>query len=63
VFEEDTLGGIGLSDSDVLTRDLYVVEQLRGRDIPVVMLLSGGYSRESYRLVANTAVELLRRKF
>jgi histone deacetylase 11 len=25
------------------------------------MLLSGGYSRESYRLVANTVVELLRR--
>jgi histone deacetylase 11 len=61
VFGGDALGGLGLSSRDVLARDLYVIEQLRTRDIPVVMLLSGGYSRESYRLVANTVVELLRR--
>jgi histone deacetylase 11 len=61
VFEGDTLGGLGLSAADVLARDLYVVEQLRARGIPVVMLLSGGYSRESYRLVTNTVVDLLRR--
>lgn len=61
VFAGDALGGLGLSAEDVLVRDLYVIEQLRGRGIPVVMLLSGGYSRESYRLVANTVTELLRR--
>jgi histone deacetylase 11 len=61
VFEGDALGGLGLSVADVLARDLYVVEQIRARGIPVVMLLSGGYSRESYRLVANTVVEFLRR--
>jgi histone deacetylase 11 len=60
VFERDALGGLSLSATDVLARDLYVIEQLRVRSIPVVMLLSGGYSRESYRLVANTVVELLR---
>jgi histone deacetylase 11 len=38
-----------------------VIGRLRARGIPVVMLLSGGYSRESYQLVANTVVELLRR--
>jgi histone deacetylase 11 len=61
VFEGDALGGLGLSAADVLERDVYVIEQLRLRGIPVVMLLSGGYSRESYRLVANTVIELLRR--
>ncbi|MBP3956054.1 histone deacetylase [Gemmata sp. G18] len=61
VFTGDALGGLHLSAGDVLARDLYVIEQLRARGIPVVMLLSGGYSRESYRLVANTVVELLRR--
>ena len=30
------------------------------RKIPVVMLLSGGYSKESYRLVAATVSKLLR---
>lgn len=61
VFEGDALGGLRLAAADVLARDLFVIGQLRSRAIPVVMLLSGGYSRESYRLVANTAVELLRR--
>ena len=61
VFEGDALGGLRLSAADVLERDLFAIEQLRSRGIPVVMLLSGGYSRESYRLVANTVTELLRR--
>src|SRR5205823_7291319 len=54
VFEGDALGRLSLTAADVLARDLYVIDQLRSRDIPVVVLLSGGYSRESYRLVANT---------
>jgi histone deacetylase 11 len=61
VFAGDALGGLQLSALDVLARDLFVVEQLSNRGVPVVMLLSGGYSRESYRLVANTVIELLRR--
>jgi histone deacetylase 11 len=61
VFGGDVLGGLDLSAKEVLARDLYVVEQLRARGIPMVMLLSGGYSRESYQLVASTVVELLRR--
>jgi histone deacetylase 11 len=61
VFADDMLGGLGLSSADVLKRDLFVIEELRARDIPAVMLLSGGYSRESHRLVANTVVELLKR--
>ncbi len=61
VFAGDALGGLDLSAADVLARDLYVIDSLRARGIPVVVLLSGGYSRESYRLVANTLVALLRR--
>jgi histone deacetylase 11 len=61
VFVEDALGGLRLTAEDVLTRDLYVIEKLRERTVPVVMLLSGGYSRASYRLAANTIVALLRR--
>jgi len=61
VYEGDTIGGLGLSAAAVLERDLFVVEQLRTRGIPTVMLLSGGYSQESYQLVAATVVELLRR--
>lgn len=59
VFNGDQLGGLCLSGQEVLERDLFVVEQFRRRQIPFVMLLSGGYSRQSFRLVANTVASLL----
>src|SRR5262249_32905400 len=60
VFAGDKLGGLCLSAENVLERDLYVMRELEQRRIPAVMLLSGGYSRESYRLVAATVLELIR---
>lgn len=59
VFAGDQLGGLSLSANDVLQRDLFVVNEFRRREIPFVMLLSGGYSQESYRLVANTVTRLI----
>ena len=56
VFVEDALGGLKLSAAEVLERDLYVVRELRQRNIPTVMVLSGGYSELSYQLVANSVV-------
>jgi histone deacetylase 11 len=61
-YVHDRLGGLCLSDADILERDLFVFEELATRKIPAVMLLSGGYSKESYKLVAATVSELLRRK-
>jgi histone deacetylase 11 len=60
-YVHDRLGGLCLSDGDILERDLFVFEELATRKIPVVMLLSGGYSKVSYRLVAATVGELLRK--
>jgi histone deacetylase 11 len=60
VFASDQLGGLCLSVEDVLERDLFVIQQFRQRQIPFVMLLSGGYSSQSYRLVANTVAMLLK---
>ncbi len=62
VFIRDKLGGLCLSESDVLERDLFVLGQLQCRGIPAVMLLSGGYSPESHRLVAATVSSLLLQK-
>lgn len=59
VFAGDKLGGLGLSADDVLARDLFVIHEFQQRQIPFVMLLSGGYSRQSYQLVANTIAKLL----
>ncbi|HZL91605.1 MAG TPA: histone deacetylase [Pirellulaceae bacterium] len=59
VYERDPLGLLRLSEQDILERDLFVLGELQARAIPAVMLLSGGYTQESYRLVANTAVRIV----
>lgn len=59
VFAGDQLGGLHLSADDILQRDLFVMHEFRRRQIPFVMLLSGGYSRQSYRLVADTVTKML----
>jgi histone deacetylase 11 len=60
-YAYDQLGGMCLSAADILERDLFVIDQLQSRRIPVVMLLSGGYSKESFQLVAATIRKLLQR--
>jgi histone deacetylase 11 len=60
VFAGDKLGGLCLSAEDVLARDLFVIQEFRRHKLPFVILLSGGYSAQSYRLVANTVARLLR---
>jgi histone deacetylase 11 len=59
VFEGDQLGGLRLSDQGILERDLYTIAELRQRGIPTTMLLSGGYSAVSYRLVADSVQQLI----
>jgi histone deacetylase 11 len=61
VYEGDALGGLNVTAEHILERDLFVVDQLHQRGIPVAMLLSGGYSRESYKLVFATVKSLIDR--
>ena len=52
IFIKDQLGGLKVSAAGVLKRDQFVLRQLVERGIPTLVVLSGGYSRESYQLVA-----------
>lgn len=60
VVEDDPLGLLSLTPADVLARDLFVSQTCRERGIPMVMLPSGGYTRESYRLLAASVEALVR---
>jgi histone deacetylase 11 len=55
----DRLGQLGLSPAAVLQRDLLVIRQARRRKLPVLFLPSGGYTRQSYRLLADSVVGAL----
>ena len=52
IYQEDQLGRLNVSAAGVVERDQFVLRQLIDRGIPTAVLMSGGYSRESYRLVA-----------
>ena len=58
VFEGDALGGLNVSAAGIVERDAFVVDQLRQQGIPTVMLLSGGYSSDSYKHVADSVLNL-----
>lgn len=60
ILDGDKIGGLKVSAAGVIKRDLYVFSELKKRDIPFVMLLSGGYSAQSFQLIADSVTELLK---
>jgi histone deacetylase 11 len=59
IFAGDPLGRLAVSAADVVERDRFVVGEFRRRGVPVVMMPSGGYTRESYRLIASGVAAIL----
>jgi histone deacetylase 11 len=62
IFAGDPLGGLNISAATIRERDLYIVDELRKRQIPTIMLLSGGYTKQSFQLVADSVTGLLERE-
>lgn len=50
VLAGDPLAGLSLTEQGVVTRDWMVIESCLERNLPVVMTLAGGYSRDSWRI-------------
>ena len=59
VYQEDSLGQLGLSEAGILERDMFVINVLQHRHIPTLMVLGGGYTQQSYQLVFNTVQKIL----
>lgn len=59
VLEGDPLGGLSITAAMICERDLFVVLELRKRKIPTVMVLSGGYTRQSFQVIADSVATLL----
>jgi histone deacetylase 11 len=60
-YAGDRLGGLNVSARGVLQRDRFVLDELVTRRIPTLVVLSGGYSRESYRMVADMVGYMIER--
>ena len=61
IYQGDQLGALAVWPEEVVARDLFVISELRARQIPTVMVLSGGYSPKSADLVAQAVAEIVRR--
>jgi len=59
IYEFDPLGGLSVSAQGVLKRDQFVFNTLTNRNIPWMMVLSGGYTYESYKLIAESIIYVM----
>lgn len=59
VYCGDPLGSLAVTERGILERDRFVFGLLKKLKIPFVMVLSGGYTRQSYKLVADSVGYLI----
>ena len=60
-FVGDPLARFQLTADDLADRDLLVATEVRDRDIPLAMVLSGGYSPQSWKLHSDAIEGILTR--
>lgn len=60
IFEEDPLGGLKVSAEGILLRDKIVFEEALKRNIPILMLLSGGYTPKSASIIGSSLKVILK---
>ena len=60
ILSTDKLGALNVSFEAVKERDRFVVDLLRERNIPTIIMTSGGYSDDSLKLIAELASHLIR---
>ncbi|MDJ1184809.1 histone deacetylase family protein [Roseofilum casamattae] len=54
IYCNDPLGNLSISEQGILERDRLIFKMLSDANIPCVMVLSGGYIHESYKLISNS---------
>ncbi|KAK7499568.1 hypothetical protein BaRGS_00009220 [Batillaria attramentaria] len=58
ILDGDPLGALSISAQGIIERDQIVFQKARTRGIPVLMVTSGGYLRETARIIANSILNL-----
>ncbi|KAF5275543.1 hypothetical protein FQR65_LT04146 [Abscondita terminalis] len=58
VLEGDPLGCLGISPQGIILRDEIVFKKVRSKKIPIVMLTSGGYLKNTAKIIATSILNL-----
>ncbi len=61
IYREDPLGGMSISREGIIKRDEIVFSNARNRGVPILMLLSGGYTNASASIIADSIENLMTR--
>ncbi|WP_444997128.1 histone deacetylase family protein [Aliikangiella sp. IMCC44359] len=59
ILETDPLGGLSVSYDGVVRRDKFIIEKLIERNIPTVVMTSGGYTEKSCEIIAELASSIV----
>lgn len=59
IYAEDPLGAMSISHAGIIKRDEIVFKNAVKRNIPILMLLSGGYTKDSARIIADSIENLM----
>jgi histone deacetylase 11 len=62
VFCNDPAGGMQISQAGILRRDEYVFSLAEQSNKPILMLLAGGYSKQSAEIFGRSILNILRKK-
>jgi len=60
VFEHDPLGGMKITAQGIVQRDELVFRFAQEKNVPVVMVLSGGYTQQSAMIIAQSVENILK---
>lgn len=60
VFEKDPIGKTALTQEGIVQRDAFVFTEAHNNEIPVLMVLSGGYTKESALITAHSIEHILK---
>ncbi|CAH0559963.1 unnamed protein product [Brassicogethes aeneus] len=58
ILKGDPLGGLSVSPEGIISRDEIVFSIVRNRNIPIVMLTSGGYQKCTAKIIADSIINL-----
>lgn len=58
IYHLDPLGALAVSADGIVARDELVFQLCRKQNIPLLMVLSGGYHENSYLLIANSIAQM-----
>eukprot|EP01112_Ceratiomyxa_fruticulosa_P016950 TRINITY_DN5196_c0_g1_i1.p1 TRINITY_DN5196_c0_g1~~TRINITY_DN5196_c0_g1_i1.p1 ORF type:complete len:390 (+),score=55.87 TRINITY_DN5196_c0_g1_i1:98-1171(+) len=61
ILEGDPLGSLDITANGVMTRDELVFKYTLERNIPIVMLLSGGYQKTNAHVIAESVINLFQK--